>query len=43
MTFEYPDLYSGIEFLTLAVGMFALGEVFKTIISRTMQKVNRSR
>ena len=34
MTFEYPDLYSGIEFLTLAVGMFALGEVFKTIISK---------
>ena len=34
MTFGYPELYSGIEFLTLAVGMFALGEVFKTIISR---------
>jgi len=34
MTFGYPELYSGIEFLTLAVGMFALGEVFKTIITR---------
>ena len=34
MTFGYPELYSGIEFLTIAVGMFALGEVFKTIITR---------
>lgn len=34
MTFEYSELYSGIEFLTLAVGMFALGEVFKTIINK---------
>lgn len=34
MTFGYAELYSGIEFLTLAVGMFALGEVFKTIITR---------
>ncbi len=34
MTFGYPELYSGIEFLTLAVGMFALGEVFKTILHR---------
>ncbi len=34
MTFEFSELYSGIEFLTLAVGMFALGEVFKTIITR---------
>lgn len=34
MTFGYSELYSGIEFLTLAVGMFALGEVFKTIITR---------
>ena len=29
MTFDYSELYSGIEFLTLAVGMFALGEVFR--------------
>jgi putative tricarboxylic transport membrane protein len=34
MTFNYNELYSGVEFLTLAVGMFALGEVFKTIINR---------
>lgn len=33
-TFGYYELYSGIEFLTLAVGMFALGEVFKTILTR---------
>lgn len=33
MTFNYAELYSGIEFLTLAVGMFALGEVFKTILT----------
>ncbi len=33
MTFDNPELYGGIEFLTLAVGMFALGEVFKTIIT----------
>jgi putative tricarboxylic transport membrane protein len=34
MTFGYAEMYSGIEFLTLAVGMFALGEVFKTIVTR---------
>ena len=34
MTVGYPELYSGIEFLTMAVGMFALGEVFKTILTR---------
>ncbi|MEG1849496.1 MAG: tripartite tricarboxylate transporter permease [Oscillospiraceae bacterium] len=34
MTFGYYELYTGIEFLTLAVGMFALGEVFKTILHR---------
>lgn len=34
MTFGYPELYSGIEFLTIAVGMFAVGEVFKTILHR---------
>ncbi|MBP2637881.1 MAG: transporter [Firmicutes bacterium] len=33
MTFNYSELYGGIEFLTLAVGMFALGEVFKTILT----------
>ncbi|MBD8500150.1 tripartite tricarboxylate transporter permease [Paenibacillus arenosi] len=31
-TFDNPILYAGLEFLTIAVGMFALGEVFKTII-----------
>ncbi|MDF2683191.1 MAG: putative transport protein [Brevibacillus sp.] len=33
-TFEMPELYSGLEFLTIAVGVFALGEVFKTILER---------
>ncbi|MCH6266887.1 tripartite tricarboxylate transporter permease [Neobacillus citreus] len=33
-TFEIPWLYQGIEFLTLAVGLFALGEVFKTILEK---------
>lgn len=33
-TFDYPILYTGIEFLTIAVGLFALGEVFKTIIEK---------
>ncbi|WP_409304730.1 tripartite tricarboxylate transporter permease [Peribacillus sp. SCS-155] len=31
-TFGFPQLYSGLEFLTVAVGLFALGEVFKTIL-----------
>jgi putative tricarboxylic transport membrane protein len=31
-TFGFTQLYSGLEFLTVAVGLFALGEVFKTII-----------
>lgn len=31
-TFNMPSLYSGLEFLTVAVGMFALGEVFRTIL-----------
>jgi putative tricarboxylic transport membrane protein len=31
-TFDIPELYSGLEFLTVAVGLFALGEVFKTIL-----------
>lgn len=33
-TFEVPWLYQGIEFLTIAVGLFALGEVFKTILEK---------
>jgi putative tricarboxylic transport membrane protein len=33
-TFDIPWLYQGIEFLTIAVGLFALGEVFKTILEK---------
>ncbi|MEI4770120.1 tripartite tricarboxylate transporter permease [Psychrobacillus sp. FJAT-51614] len=33
-TYDLPILYSGFEFLTIAVGLFALGEVFKTILER---------
>lgn len=33
-TYDMPILYGGLEFLTIAVGLFALGEVFKTIIHR---------
>ncbi|WP_246939002.1 tripartite tricarboxylate transporter permease [Bacillus pinisoli] len=33
-TYNQPILYSGIEFLTIAVGLFALGEVFKTILEK---------
>jgi putative tricarboxylic transport membrane protein len=33
-TFDFPWLYQGIEFLTIAVGLFALGEVFKTILEK---------
>ncbi|NLI92608.1 MAG: tripartite tricarboxylate transporter permease [Peptococcaceae bacterium] len=33
LTFGYSELYSGIEFLTIAVGMFAIAEVFKTILT----------
>ncbi|WP_409275203.1 tripartite tricarboxylate transporter permease [Neobacillus sp. SCS-31] len=33
-TFNQPWLYQGIEFLTIAVGLFALGEVFKTILEK---------
>ncbi len=33
-TFDIPQLYSGLEFLTIAVGLFALGEVFKTILEK---------
>jgi putative tricarboxylic transport membrane protein len=31
-TYDLPSLYQGLEFLTIAVGLFALGEVFKTIL-----------
>ncbi|MFF0829804.1 tripartite tricarboxylate transporter permease [Brevibacillus sp. NPDC003359] len=37
-TFEMPELYSGLEFLTIAVGVFALGEVFKTILERDINE-----
>jgi len=45
-TYGIPVLYSGLEFLTIAVGLFALGEVFKTILERengggTVAKVGR--
>jgi putative tricarboxylic transport membrane protein len=45
-TFEIPELYQGLEFLTVAVGMFAVGEVFRTILQREsndgeMAKINR--
>ncbi|MFT9849180.1 tripartite tricarboxylate transporter permease [Aneurinibacillus sp. REN35] len=33
-TYDVPQLYQGFEFLTIAVGLFALGEVFKTILER---------
>lgn len=33
-TYNIPELYQGLEFLTVAVGAFALGEVFKTILER---------
>jgi putative tricarboxylic transport membrane protein len=33
-TFNVPWLYQGIEFLTIAVGLFAFGEVFKTILEK---------
>jgi putative tricarboxylic transport membrane protein len=33
-TYDLPILYTGLEFLTIAVGLFALGEVFKTILER---------
>ncbi|AFC32390.1 TctA subunit of the tripartite tricarboxylate transport family [Paenibacillus mucilaginosus 3016] len=33
-TFDLPELYQGLEFLTVAVGLFAVGEVFKTILHR---------
>lgn len=33
-TYDIPTLYSGLEFLTIAVGLFALGEVFKTVLEK---------
>ncbi|MBA4493668.1 tripartite tricarboxylate transporter permease [Paenactinomyces guangxiensis] len=33
-TYEIPELYQGLEFLTIAVGLFALGEVFKAILEK---------
>ncbi|SFJ29300.1 tripartite tricarboxylate transporter permease [Thermoflavimicrobium dichotomicum] len=33
-TFDSPVLYQGLEFLTIAVGLFALGEVFKAILEK---------
>ncbi|MFJ7970237.1 tripartite tricarboxylate transporter permease [Psychrobacillus sp. NPDC096389] len=33
-TFNIPQLFSGVEFLTMAVGLFALGEVFSYLIER---------
>lgn len=45
-TYDIPVLYSGLEFLTIAVGLFALGEVFKTVLERdhedgTLAKIGR--
>ena len=45
-TYNQPILFSGLEFLTIAVGLFALGEVFKTILERdnedgAIAKINR--
>lgn len=45
-TYDIPYLYQGLEFLTIAVGLFALGEVFKTILendnsSKQLIKVGR--
>lgn len=45
-TFDNPSLYQGFEFLTVAVGLFALGEVFKTILEKDtddgpISKINR--
>lgn len=45
-TFGFPQLFQGIEFLTVAVGLFALGEVFKFVLETgkddgTITKVGR--
>jgi putative tricarboxylic transport membrane protein len=37
-TYDIPLLYQGLEFITIAVGMFALGEVFSTILDDRMGK-----
>ncbi|HYK73853.1 MAG TPA: tripartite tricarboxylate transporter permease, partial [Pseudoneobacillus sp.] len=42
-TFEVPWLYQGIEFLTIAVGLFALGEVFKTILEKDEENTEIAR
>ncbi|MED4910879.1 tripartite tricarboxylate transporter permease [Brevibacillus centrosporus] len=36
-TYDVPDLYQGLEFLTIAVGLFALGEVFKTTLEQDQE------
>ncbi|BCU80776.1 hypothetical protein JIR001_05590 [Polycladomyces abyssicola] len=33
-TYDIPVLYQGLEFLTVAVGLFAMGEVFRAILER---------
>lgn len=45
-TYDQPILFGGLEFLTIAVGLFALGEVFKTIFEKdgedgSIAKINR--
>ncbi len=42
-TFEMPALYSGLEFLTVAVGMFAIGEVFRTILHNDINEGEMSK
>ena len=42
-TFDIPILYSGIAFLTVAVGLFALGEVFKTILEKESNESNTTK
>ncbi|MXQ53522.1 tripartite tricarboxylate transporter permease [Shimazuella alba] len=37
-TFNTPVLYQGLEFLTVAVGIFALGEVFSTILQKNKEE-----
>lgn len=32
MTYDFAELYQGFEFLTIAVGLFAFGEVFRMIL-----------
>lgn len=45
-TYNQPILFSGLEFLTIAVGLFALGEVVKTVLEKdeetgSIAKINR--